>query len=298
MAEGYPSPWCTPPGVRGAAVAGGWPASQGRRSPARRAVRPGGGAAGSSSLSPGGATVRFLDRDGFDALLRTLSDGGYELIGPTVRDGAIVLDPIDGVRGAPRRRRRDPGSGHLPADPPGGRPGVRLGARPRCGQAVPVPAPRVAGDDPSRRHALRPRPRPTTDKPFAFVGLRSCDLHAIAVQDQVFMDLDPAYRRRREAAVFIGVNCEVPGGTCFCDSMDTGPRCTIGFDLALTELDDGFVVDVGTPRGGGAAGRASRDARGHLGRGGRVGARHRAGARTHGSHARDLRHAGPAVPQP
>jgi ferredoxin len=31
--------------------------------------------------------------------------------------------------------------------------------------------------------------------------------------------------------------------------MGTGPRCAVGFDLAMTELDDGFVVEVGTPRG-------------------------------------------------
>ena len=120
------------------------------------------------------------------------------------------------------------------------------------------------GPDAGKRFLVPPRERlstirrdgtlsveaaPPDDAPYAFVGLRSCDLHAIAVQDRVFMDLDPAYRDRRERALFIGVNCEEPGGTCFCDSMHTGPRCTLGFDLALTELDDGFVVDVGSTRG-------------------------------------------------
>jgi ferredoxin len=92
-------------------------------------------------------------------------------------------------------------------------------------------------------------PAAEDDRPFAFVGLRSCDLHAITIQDRVFMDVDPRYRRRRERALFVGVNCGEPGATCFCVSMGTGPRCTIGFDLSLTELDDGFVVEVGTQRG-------------------------------------------------
>jgi ferredoxin len=31
--------------------------------------------------------------------------------------------------------------------------------------------------------------------------------------------------------------------------MKTGPRCTAGFDLCLTEIDGGFVVEVGSDRG-------------------------------------------------
>src|SRR4029077_16636605 len=78
---------------------------------------------------------------------------------------------------------------------------------------------------------------------------RSCDLHAIEVQDRVFLIADPAYRARREQALFIGVNCGHPGATCFCVSMDTGPRCSSGFDIALTELESGFTAEAGTPRG-------------------------------------------------
>ncbi len=40
-----------------------------------------------------------------------------------------------------------------------------------------------------------------------------------------------------------------PASTCFCTSMGTGPEVTGGFDLALTELDDGFVVRSGSPAG-------------------------------------------------
>jgi ferredoxin len=34
----------------------------------------------------------------------------------------------------------------------------------------------------------------------------------------------------------LAVNCTVAGGTCFCDSMGTGPRAGPGADLVLTEL--------------------------------------------------------------
>ena len=44
-----------------------------------------------------------------------------------------------------------------------------------------------------------------------------------------------------------------PAGTCFCVSMETGPKADAGFDLALTELVDEnrheFLVEVGSETG-------------------------------------------------
>ncbi|MBO0725375.1 MAG: 4Fe-4S dicluster domain-containing protein, partial [Blastocatellia bacterium] len=85
---------------------------------------------------------------------------------------------------------------------------------------------------------------------------RSCDLHAIAVQDLVFLDgpyVDPIYQARREQAFIIAVNCGQGSGVCFCVSMKTGPKASFGFDLALTEVLEAdrhyFVVEIGTERG-------------------------------------------------
>ena len=192
--------------------------------------------------------MRYLDRPHLDALLSALSERGYDLIGPTVRDGAIVLDHIDGVAELPIgvTETQEPGS-------------YRLGRRgddrvfgwahgPDSAKSFLFPARELLATI-TRNGGMAIEAADGSAKPFAFVGLRSCDLHAIAVQDRIFMDLDPSYRRRREGAVFIGVNCEEPASTCFCASMGTGPRCTTGFDLALTELGDGYVVEDGTPFG-------------------------------------------------
>ena len=64
---------------------------------------------------------------------------------------------------------------------------------------------------------------------FAFIGVRACELQAIAVQDRVFLGdehADPSYRARREAAFIVAVNCGQAGGTCFCASMGAGPKVT------------------------------------------------------------------------
>jgi ferredoxin len=91
---------------------------------------------------------------------------------------------------------------------------------------------------------------------YAFLGVRACELSAIAVQDRVFLEgpyIDRAYAERRERAFLIAVNCGQAASTCFCTSMSTGPRAQGGFDLALTELPNPerhlFVVEVGTERG-------------------------------------------------
>jgi ferredoxin len=92
--------------------------------------------------------------------------------------------------------------------------------------------------------------------PYAFVGVRACELAAIAVQDRVLRDgphPDPAYVEARERAFFVGVNCGSPASTCFCASMGTGPAVETGHDLGVTELlDDAcheLLVEVGTDRG-------------------------------------------------
>jgi ferredoxin len=81
-------------------------------------------------------------------------------------------------------------------------------------------------------------------------------LHAIEVQDKVFLNgayVDPGYKARRENLFMIAVNCGVAGGTCFCVSMNTGPKAEAGYDLALTEVLEGgkhyFVVEAGTAKG-------------------------------------------------
>ena len=88
---------------------------------------------------------------------------------------------------------------------------------------------------------------------LAVVGVHACDLKAIAIQDKVLLRsgfVDEGYKRRRENLFLIAVNCVRAAPTCFCHSMGCGPGVTEGFDLALTELDDTFVVSVGTALGG------------------------------------------------
>jgi ferredoxin len=208
----------------------------------------------------------LLSRDGFANLLRALRDDGYRLVGPTLRDGAIVYDAIEGIDDLPAgftevqeagtyriERRGDAALFGFAVGPESFKrsffaPTVRLWrARRRDGSFVVLD------------HA-EPIPK------LALIGARSCDLHAVATQDRILRDglyPDPAYAARRAGAFVVAVQCASAGGTCFCVSMQTGPRAESGFDLALTEILDGdghrFVVEIGSDDGAALLARIPHD---------------------------------------
>jgi ferredoxin len=83
----------------------------------------------------------------------------------------------------------------------------------------------------------------------AFLGVRPCDLRAIAVQDHVLGGPGTAYARRRDAAFIVAVDCTEPGATCFCVSAGGGPAAGSGADITLTELSDGYLARACTAKG-------------------------------------------------
>jgi ferredoxin len=213
------------------------------------------------------AADRFnLGLAAFEALLQTVRAAGYRLLGPTLRDGAIVLAEIEGMRDLPAgwtevqgagtyrlERRSDAALFGYSLGPQSWKPQffvprLRLWRARRDGNSFAI-----------EDEQAEPPPR------LALLGARSCDLHALAIQDRVFAQgkhPDPDYVARRADTLILAVNCGQAGGTCFCVSMQTGPRVTTGFDLALTEILDGehrFLVEVGSRRGAellAAAGKA------------------------------------------
>lgn len=87
---------------------------------------------------------------------------------------------------------------------------------------------------------------------LAFIGLRACDLAAMAIQDRIFLHhrfCDTHYEARRKDAFFVAVNCTHSAPTCFCVSMKTGPEARAGFDLSLTEMEESFLVRSDSPAG-------------------------------------------------
>ena len=194
----------------------------------------------------------LLTRDGLDALLATLHAEGFRVLGPTVQDGAIVYDDVARVADLPVgwTDRQDGGSYRL----------ERRGDDAVFGHTVGPYAWKRFLHPPLLRlwraesgaDGVRIATDPPPAQPMALVGVHACELRAIAVQDAVFLHgaiVDPHYAARRQGLFVVAVNCGQAGGTCFCTSMQAGPKASAGYDLALTELAGGFLVETGTTRG-------------------------------------------------
>lgn len=204
-----------------------------------------------------GTDARVLGPEGLSLLVDLLHDAGYRVVGPTVRDGAIVLGEIASAEDLPRGVTEDQEAATYRLEPrdDGSYFGWAVGPHSWKGELMPsrVRLWRASANGSGDAPTIEEEPPPP--KPLAIFGARSCDLHAIAIQDRVFLGgkyVERDYAQRREGAFLVVVNCGVPGGTCFCASMGTGPRADSGFDLALTEVLDGehrFVVEAGSDRG-------------------------------------------------
>jgi ferredoxin len=84
------------------------------------------------------------------------------------------------------------------------------------------------------------------------LGVKNCDLKAIQVLDKIFLEgefVDPFYRERREKTFIISSDCYQPRDTCFCTLLDNNPFPEGGFDLNLSPIDNGFLLEVGSPKG-------------------------------------------------
>ncbi|MGQ9524320.1 MAG: 4Fe-4S dicluster domain-containing protein [Armatimonadota bacterium] len=95
-------------------------------------------------------------------------------------------------------------------------------------------------------------PAAEKDRPIAVLGIHPCDLAALLRLDRVFdrgQYKDPVYMSRRRDAFIVAFNCTLPCDKGFCASMGTGPGASEGYDLALTDIEDGYLVEAGSERG-------------------------------------------------
>lgn len=200
-------------------------------------------------------TTALLGPETIGALIAMLATRGYTVVAPAVHDGVVVLAEVHGIDDLPVGRHDDQDAGRYRLE--------RTGTAELFGYAV--------GPDSFRRFLFPPRHllwSATTSEgrlrvdealdvppPVAFVGVRACDVAALAMQDRVLRDgpvPDPRYTAARDRALVVAVNCARPAATCFCASTGTGPRVGEGADVVLTEVLEGghrLLAEARTARG-------------------------------------------------
>jgi len=201
-----------------------------------------------------------MPKAALEDLIAILWREGFKVLGPVARDGTVAFDEVRGVSDLPLATRdvQEPARYRLEQGAADEIFGVVNGA----GSLKPF---FFAPEEPLLEVSRAPRGFKVSEVApaaprLAFIGVRACDLAALAVQDLIFLHdrfHDTHYQARRKDAFLVAVNCTRSAPTCFCVSMKTGPAATSGFDISLTELEQCFVMRTGSAAGEAVAAKLS-----------------------------------------
>lgn len=200
--------------------------------------------------------MKTLDKINLEKLIGILKQDGYNVIGPVVKDGAVLYDEIDSIKDLPEgwvdeqeagyyrlKKTNDKSLFSYVVGPQSWKKflfpqRLKLWKAKREGKSIVI--------DDTKDYAPK----------YAFLGVRSCELTSIFIQDKVFNNgtfADSYYNNIRDRIFIISVNCSRSAGTCFCVSMKTGPKAKSGFDISLTEVINNdehyFVMEEGSEKG-------------------------------------------------
>lgn len=167
---------------------------------------------------------RFITEDGLGALLRA-AGGTYDIYVPVHREGRHVFSRFSG-------------------------------------NGTSIDTGNVRTVDPLKSFFVKPREKVAEDfspvapsglgRPLCIAGAKACDLKGFRIQDYVFDSddfRDPFYCRARSESFIISSDCADALDTCFCEAFDEKPYPRRDFDLNLSRVDGGYVVETGSDKG-------------------------------------------------
>jgi sulfhydrogenase subunit beta (sulfur reductase) len=202
----------------------------------------------------------IVDRNQFSQLFPSLQQQGYNLIGPTRNQAAILYHPIETIDDLPIgwTDSQEPGAYRLTKQDTPMLFNYVVSQHSWKKYLYPHVRNLLSVEKDGKSFAFKNPKSEIRNPKFAFIGVRACELNAIRIQDKVFTTppyTDTYYAEQRKNAVIIAVNCSTARKNCFCVSMQTGPRVTpvLGADLVLTEIYDAnqhrFLIEVGSDKG-------------------------------------------------
>ncbi|MCA9434784.1 MAG: 4Fe-4S dicluster domain-containing protein [Candidatus Omnitrophica bacterium] len=209
-----------------------------------------------ANCQPSLTNSKKIGVEGICQLLAEVLNQGYRLIGPTVRDDAVIYDDLTGFEDLPEGYSDQQTPGEYRLEKSNGKSIFGYVVGPQSWKKFLHPPRQRIGVYDRGMNRIELNGSEEDERPLAFFGVRPCELKAIQIQDRVFLEgpfVDEQYRKRRESLFIIGVNCTQPASTCFCASMGSGPSHSEGFDLCLTEIVDkktrDYLVQVGSEKG-------------------------------------------------
>ncbi|MEW5982848.1 MAG: 4Fe-4S dicluster domain-containing protein [Acidobacteriota bacterium] len=209
-----------------------------------------------------------LEPPALQGLIEILRSTGYQVYGPVVGNGGLVYGELASVDDLPVGQTdiQGPGSYRFGPRDDDAWFGYAVGQQ-SWKRFLYEPATELWRAE-RKGHGVKLVPTRPDPAPMAFIGVRACELAALAILDRVMLQgpyVAPIYQGRRGCMFLVAVQCGSPGDTCFCASMGTGPRVTSGADVTLTEVaepgEHWFLAEAGSDQGAAAlAGLVSRRA--------------------------------------
>jgi ferredoxin len=185
----------------------------------------------------------FLPRSSLQTLFTALIQAGYKIYGPRVRDGVIQFEHLDDPDSLPVGVTNDQQPGHYRLNTWESQRLFDWNHGPQTIKPLCFAPREVLWQEQAEPYGFkRVLPQAT---PTAVIGVRACDLAALAIQDHHFeleMRPDPHYKQRRDSLLLIGIDCAHSADTCFCASTGDGPALDAGYDIGMAELDEGFLI--------------------------------------------------------
>ncbi|WP_374194272.1 hypothetical protein [Streptomyces sp. N35] len=178
----------------------------------------------------GTPAAAIIDRAGLDALIRTLTEQGRTVIGPTVRDGAVVLAELSGGDELPYGWGAELEAGRYRLVPRTDGAAFTHTAGPHSWKAYLHPErEKVWQADRTSDGEIRYETSRTEQPSYAFLGVRPCDLRAIALQDRVLTGgrfQDARYHERRGGGRVVAAGGAEPAGAACCPPGGARPPPT------------------------------------------------------------------------
>jgi ferredoxin len=194
----------------------------------------------------------IMQKGELNGLLEALQNLGYQTVGPIVKHQVLQYGPIKTISDLPQGYSsiQDNATYRLEEGKHARYFGATHGAQSWKQFVYPS---RQELFTLSKQNGHWERVHNDTEPPmYALIGVRPCDLAAINILDHVLIRedfSDPDYSARRSRLFILAADCLTPSGTCFCASMGTGPDAKSGYDLKLTELEDVFIIRIGSDIG-------------------------------------------------
>jgi sulfhydrogenase subunit beta (sulfur reductase) len=200
--------------------------------------------------------MKIIDIHEFDNLISKLKEKGYTTVGPTIQNGAIIYSEINSSSDLPIGFTDTQKPGFYRLEKTDNNAFFNFVVGPQSWKKFLYPSIQKLFTAYYKNNKLEiEKPEPPATK-YAFIGVRSCEINSIEIQDRVFFGgeyQNSNYKTLRKNSLIVAVNCSKAEENCFCTSMGTGPEVKSGYDILLTEIinekEHYFLIETGSERG-------------------------------------------------